>query len=372
VASSSSGGTPPFPLPAHLHADNLGSFLRPPYLREALDRRASEAELRPLQDRAVREVVRLQEEVGLPVVTDGEFRRRIWYHTVLAVADGFDPERFDRVYVDAQGRESHHGGPVVVSPLRRRAGQVDVELDFLARITDRPIKVTMPSPTHFLSYWMDGVSDRAYPDREAFLDDLIAILHEDARALAAAGVAYLQLDAPKYTYFDDRRLYPDPDALAETLARHVRNDRRVFDGLTGVTTGLHVCRGNYRGMSGSSTPYEEFAETLFREATYDRLLLEYDDVRAGGFDPLRFVPEGVTVVLGLVTTKRPELESEDELRRRLDEAARYVPRERLALSTQCGFASTYEGNELTPDDQRRKLELVVRTAEHEWGAAAGG
>jgi 5-methyltetrahydropteroyltriglutamate--homocysteine methyltransferase len=357
-------------LPGRVHADNLGSFLRPSYLRSALDRRASPDELRPLQDRAVREVVALQEEVGLPFVTDGEFRRRIWYSTVLAVASGFDPERFDRVYVDASGRESHHGGPVVVAPLRRVAGQVDVELGFLRGLTDRPIKVTMPSPTHFLSYWMDGVSDRAYPSREAFLEDLIGVMQADAQALAEAGAAYLQLDAPKYTYFSDRRLYPDPSALGETLARHVRNDRRVFERLTGVVTGLHVCRGNYRGMFGSSTPYSEFAEVLFREAAgYDRLLLEYDDARAGGFSPLRFVPPGVTVVLGLVTTKRPELEREDDLRRQIDAAARFVPRERLALSTQCGFASTYEGNELSLDDQRRKLELVMRTAEREWGAA---
>ena len=319
----------------------------------------------------MREVLALQAEVGLPIVTDGEYRRRLWYHTVLAVAEGFDPERFERAYTDAQGREAgRHGGPVVVSELRRKATQVEVELDFVKRSTSLPVKVTMPSPSHFLSYWTEGVSDLAYPSREAFLDDLVAIMNEDARALAAAGASYLQLDAPKYTYFDDRRLYPDPDRLAGQLAEHVRTDRRVFQGVTGVTTGLHVCRGNYRSMYGSSTPYEEFAETLFAEARYDRLLLEYDDVRAGGFEPLRFVPEGVTVVLGLVTTKRPQLESEDALRRGIAEASEYLPLERLALSTQCGFASAYEGNEIGPDDQRRKLELVVRTAEAVWGRVA--
>ena len=348
-------------------ADNVGSFLRPPYLKEALDRRAGEDELRALEDRAVREVLALQEEAGLPLVTDGEFRRRLWYHTVLAVAHGFDPERFERVYVDAEGRESRHGGPVVVRPLERRASQVDVELDFVLGATSLPVKVTMPSPVHFLSYWTEGVSDRAYPSREAFLDDLIALMNEDARALAAAGATVLQIDAPKYTYFSDRRLYPDPDRLGEQLAEHVRTDLRVLEGVSGVTTSMHVCRGNYRGMYGSSTPYEAFAEPLFAEARYDRLLLEYDDARAGGFEPLRFVPEDVTVVLGLVTTKRPELEREDDLRRHIEEAARHVPLERLALSTQCGFASAYEGNELSLDDQRRKLELVVRTAEAVWG-----
>jgi methionine synthase II (cobalamin-independent) len=352
------------------YADNVGSFLRPAYLKEALDRNAPADELSQLQDQAVRDVVRLQEEVGLPVVTDGEFRRRIWYHTILAVADGFDPERFDRAWTDEQGRVHHHGAPVVVSPLRRKARQVDVELDFLARSTSLPIKVTIPSPTHFLSYWTEGVSDLAYESRRDFLDDLIGLINEDAKALADAGASYLQLDAPKYTFLTDERLFPDQNRVAEQLAEHVRDDLRVLEGVSGVTTGIHICRGNYRSMYTSSTPYEEFAEVLFSEARYDRLLLEYDDVRSGGFEPLRFVPDGVTVVLGLVTTKRPELESMDDLRRRIDEAAVYVPLERLAVSPQCGFASTYEGNELSEDDQRRKLELVVQTAEAVWGSVA--
>ena len=355
---------------ADVRADNVGSFLRPPYLREALDRGEEGAELVALQDRAVREVVALQADVGLPVVTDGEFRRRLWYHAALAVCDGFDPERFERVYTDAEGRPAgRHGGPVVVEPLRRRASQLDVEVRPLLEATDLPVKATFPSPSHFLSYWTEGVSDRAYPTREAFMDDLVAIMNEDARAIAAAGASYLQLDAPKYTYFGDERLYPDPDRRGEQLARYVRNDMRVFEGVDGVTTGIHICRGNYRGMYGSSTPYEEFAEALFTEARYDRLLLEYDDVRAGGFEALRFVRDDATVVLGLVSTKTPELEEPDALRRRIDEAARYVPGDRLAISTQCGFASAYEGNEIGFDDQRRKLELVVAVADAEWGGA---
>jgi 5-methyltetrahydropteroyltriglutamate--homocysteine methyltransferase len=350
------------------YADNVGSFLRPAYLKDALDQGVPEDELSELQDRAVREVLRLQEEVGLPIVTDGEFRRRLWYHTILAVADGFDPERFDRAWTDEQGRVHHHGAPVVVSAMRRKARQVDVELDFLKRSTSLPIKVTIPSPSHFLSYWTEGVSDLAYESRQAFLEDLIRIMNEDAKALAAAGASYLQLDAPKYTFLTDERLFPDQGKVAEQLAEHIRNDLRVFDGVAGVTTGIHICRGNYRSMYTSTTPYEEFAEVLFSEARYDRLLLEYDDVRSGGFEPLRFVPDGVTVVLGLVTTKHPALESMDELRRRIDEADTYIPLERLALSAQCGFASTYEGNELGEDDQRRKLELIVRTAEAVWGS----
>lgn len=349
------------------YAEPVGSLLRPNYLRQALENPAAEDDLTAVENRAIREVLTLQENVGIPVVTDGEFRRRLWYHTVLAVADGFDPEGFDRAWIDEQGREIHHGSPVVASPLRRKANQVDVEFDFVKRHTSLPIKVTMPAPTNFLSYWTDGVSDRAYPSRQDFLDDLTALMNEDAKALAAAGVDYLQLDAPKYTFFTDRRSYPNPDQLTAQLADHIRSDLRVFDAIGSVTTGIHICRGNYRSMYESSTPYEAFAETLFSEARYDRLLLEYDDARSGDFQPLRFLPEDVTAVLGLITTKHPQLEHEDRLCRSLDEATRYVPLEQLALSPQCGFASTYEGNELTPDDQRRKLELLVRTAEQVWG-----
>ncbi len=348
-------------------AETVGSLLRPAPLRAAME--ADAPDLPPLQDAAILDALALQRDVGLPVVGDGELRRRIWHGPVLEIADGFDPEGFVRTWTDASGRQASHTSPVVNGKLSARGSMVDVEARFVLDHADRPVKLTMPVPTNFLSYWRDDVSGRAYPDRQAFLDDLVAIMNADARALAAAGVAYLQLDAPKYTFFDEPRMFPDPARRLEQLAEHLRTDRRVFDGITGVTTGLHVCRGNYRSMWESDVPYDAFAEVLFGEARYDRLLLEYDDVRAGGFEVLRFVPDGVTVVLGLVTTKGPELEDADELRRRIDEAARYVPLDRLALSPQCGFASTWEGNELTADDQRRKLELVVRTAEAVWGRA---
>lgn len=347
-------------------ADTVGSLLRPPGLKTAMQRGASPEQLRPLQDEAIRDVLALQREVGLPVVSDGELRRRIWHGPVLDIADGFDPEGFVRTWTDESGREASHTSPVVEATLRRRGSMVDTEARFVLDETALPVKVTLPAPTNFLSYWRDGISDRAYQDRQHFLDDLVAVMNADAHALAAAGVRYLQLDAPKYTFFDEPRLYPDPARRREHLAEHVRNDLRVFAGLRDVTTGIHVCRGNYRSMWESSARYEEFAETLFAEARYNRLLLEYDDLRSGGFEALRFVPADVTVVLGLVTTKRPDLEDPDELRRRIDEASRHVPYERLALSPQCGFASTWEGNELSADDQRRKLELVARTAQHVW------
>lgn len=349
----------------NIHAETVGSFLRPTSLSDAMA--AGRADLRELQDRAVLEVLELQRSVGLPVVGDGEMRRRIWHGPVLDVTDGFDPEGFTRTWTAPDGRTASHTSPVVASRLTATGDLVDVEAGFVLAHADRPVKVTLPVPTNFLSYWTAGVSDQAYADPQEFLDDLVAIMNRQALSLAEAGVRYLQLDAPKYTFLDNRRLFPDPDRWPEQLASYVRTDRRVFEGLPDdVVTGIHICRGNYRSMYESSVPYDEMGEVLFSEARYDRLLLEYDDARAGGFGALRHVRPESTVVLGLVTTKHPELESVDDLRRRVDEAAGFLPLDRLALSPQCGFASTWEGNELSPDDQRRKLETVVRTAELTW------
>lgn len=353
---------------SQFNADNLGSFLRPPYLLEARQRGAPEDELRALEDRAIVDVIRLQEGVGLPVVTDGEFRRKLFFSTVVAVADGFDPEGFERFHRDDQGNVLRFGVPTPAAKLSRKARLVDVEFAFTQAYTDRPIKVTMPSPSLLLSYWKDGVSDRAYASQDAFLDDLITLMNEDAKALAAAGAAYLQIDAPQYTYIFDKAIRPDISDPAGTLQKMIEVDNRVFTGVSGALTGLHLCRGNYRSRYTGTKPYDEFAEIIFSQARFDRLLLEYDDARSGGFAPLRFVPPGPTVVLGLVTTKRSDLESQDELRRRIDEASQYLPLDRLALSTQCGFASTMEGNEITPAAQRAKLELVVQTAERVWGS----
>jgi len=354
---------------ARFSADILGSFLRPPYLLEARQKGVPAAELARLEDRAITEVVRMQEAAGLPIVSDGEYRRKLFFSTVVATAHGFDPEGFERSHRDEQGNVVRFGVPTPVARLTRKASLVDLEYRFTRSLTERPIKVTMPSPSLMLSYWKEGVSDRAYPSKDAFLDDLVRLMNEDARALAAAGAAYLQIDAPQYTYITDRAVRPDITDPLGTLRKMVAADNRVFEGVTGALTGLHLCRGNYRSRFTGTKPYDEYAETVFAGARVSRLLLEYDDYRSGDFGPLRFVPPGVTVVLGLVTTKRSELEREDELVRRIDAAARVVPLERLALSTQCGFASTFEGNEITPDAQRAKLELIVRTAERVWGHA---
>jgi 5-methyltetrahydropteroyltriglutamate--homocysteine methyltransferase len=351
------------------NADNLGSFLRPPYLLEARQKNLPERELRTIEDRAITDVVRMQEQAGMPIVTDGEYRRKLFFSTVVATADGFDPEGFERSHRDERGNVLKFGVPTPVAKLRRKASLVDLEYRFTRSLTDRPIKVTMPSPSLMLSYWKDGVSDKAYASKDAFLDDLIHIMNEDAKALAAAGVAYLQIDAPQYTYITDKTIRPDVTDPLGTLRKMITADNRVFEGVTGAVTGLHLCRGNYRSKFTGTKPYDEYAETVFTNARVGRLLLEYDDYRSGDFAALRFVPPTVTVVLGLVTTKRSELETEDALRRRIAAAAQYVPLNRLALSTQCGFAATVEGNEITPDAQRAKLELIVRTADKVWGRA---
>jgi 5-methyltetrahydropteroyltriglutamate--homocysteine methyltransferase len=353
---------------AGFNADHVGSFLRPPDLLEARRQGLTGAALREVEDRAITQVVRLQEAIGLPVVTDGEYRRKLFFSTVVATAEGFDPEGFERSHRDEHGHVVRFGVPTPVARLTRRASLVGLEYAFTRSLTTRPIKVTMPSPSLMLSYWKDGVSDRAYASKEAFLDDLVRLMNEDARALAAAGAAYLQIDAPQYTYITDKTVRPDVTDPLGTLRRMIAADNRVFEGVRGPVTGLHLCRGNYRSRFTGTKPYDEYAETVFAGARVDRLLLEYDDYRSGDFTPLRYVPDHVTVVLGLVTTKRSTLESRDDLRRRIDAAAKHVPLERLALSPQCGFASTFEGNEITPEAQRAKLELIVRTAESVWGS----
>jgi 5-methyltetrahydropteroyltriglutamate--homocysteine methyltransferase len=261
---------------------------------------------------------------------------------------------------------------VVAAPLRQRRRLTAHESGFLERQAGGAFKVTLPSPVVFamLSY-QPGLSEQAYPTRADFLTALIPIIRGELQALLDEGVPYVQLDAPRYTHFLDEQLRErlrqqgdDPEGLFEQA---LAADRACLEGLErrGATIGMHLCRGNSRGRWMAEGGYDRIAERLFA-LPVDRFLLEYDSERAGGFEPLQFVPAGRTVVLGLITTKSPRLESPYDLLRRIDEAARFVPSERLALSPQCGFASSAGGNPLTPDDQRRKLELVVEVARRVW------
>ncbi len=351
------------------NADHIGSLLRPDYLLKARHENAAQDEIEKLEDRAIIEVLKYQEDIGLPIVTDGEFRRTLWMKVLTDVIEGFDPEGYERYHRDDEGHVETFGVPTPVSKLKRKASWVDVEFNFVKQHTAKDVKITMPSPSLMLSYWKEGVSDKAYESKDAFMADLVKLMNEDTKNLAAAGCAYVQVDAPQYTYITDKNIRPDVTDPIGTLKKMIAVDNGVFEGVTGATTALHLCRGNYKSKYTGTKPYDEYAEVVFSESKFDRLLLEYDDARAGDFSALRFVPKHATVVLGLVTTKTSVVESEDDLRRRIDEAAEYIPLERLALSPQCGFATVQEGNDITHDAEKRKLELIVRTAEKVWGHA---
>lgn len=359
-------------------ADQVGSLLRPPALLEArravAEGRLDERELAAQEDRAILAALQRQREVGLPILTDGEFRRGSFITGLADAVDGFVPHA--RV-LDWQGPG---GGPeqstsrVVGGRLRQRRRLSGHESSFLKKHAGGPFKVTVPAPSNFyLVSWQPGVSDRVYATRGEMLGDVTRILRAEVEALVAEGVDYVQLDAPFYGLFMDDRMRErlradgvDPDrALAEVTAA----DAALVDGLRGKGTllALHICRGNSRSRWLTQGGYDRIAEALFGSIGVDAFLLEYDSPRAGGFEPLRQAPAGATVVLGLVTTKEPTLESRDSLARRIGEASRFVPLERLALSPQCGFASVAAGNLLDPDDQWRKLELVVETARQIWG-----
>jgi 5-methyltetrahydropteroyltriglutamate--homocysteine methyltransferase len=348
-----------------IRADNLGSLLRPDWLRAAHDDPELGAdEQRAIEDRAILEAIALQEEVGLPIVTDGEFRRRHFFSTLVAVTEGMDPEGYERRHRDEQGNWYPVRTPTAVKRLRRTGTMAEHELAFVRAHTDRPVKVTLPAPSLLAAYW-NRDPDGPYPTRAAYLDHLVELTREDVAALAAAGAAQVQLDAPHYSYI--ATIQPDVEDPTATLVDAVRRDQEVFDGID-IVSALHVCRGNNRSRYVGSDPYDAFAGALFPEIRVDRVLLEYDDDRSGGFEPLRLLGDDVAVVLGLLTTKRSALEDRATLRARIDEAAGLVGLDRLALSTQCGFASDARGNEITPEAQRAKLALVVDLAAEVWGA----
>jgi 5-methyltetrahydropteroyltriglutamate--homocysteine methyltransferase len=349
-----------------VRADNVGSLLRPDYLLEARAKGLPAAELRAVEDRAIEEVLQLQEDVGLQVVTDGEYRRRFFFSTVEVLVDGIEPEGFVRHHQDEQGVAHELRTPTPIARLSRTSTLADYELEFVRPRTERQVKVTMPSPSLLVNYWSEGKSDAAYPSKDAYLDHLVELMNEDAKLLAAQGADFVQLDAPHYAYIQK---IMDVDDRNAALQRLVEIDNRVFEGVEGAVTALHVCRGNDRSHFTGTEPYDDFAAAIFPITTAQRLLLEYDDDRSGGFAPLRHVREDQEVVLGLVTTKRSDMETADELKARIEDAAQHVPLERLALSTQCGFGSNAEGNAITLDAEKAKLELVVNVATDVWGNA---
>lgn len=365
------------------HADVVGSLLRPPWLLAAQEQLRTGVITRPayksIEDRAVDEAVALQEDAGLAVLTDGEMRRLSFQSQMVQAVDGFgawDLDAFlwgdwhgDEAVGDWRGERPEE--LAVVAPLRRRRSLSAEEFVYLRGRTARIPKVTLPSPGLFANFWSPERSRGAYASLADFLEDVARILREEVEELVEYGASYIQLDAPHYPLLLDpgtRAFYEAQGwSAAEWLDLGVALDNRVMANVAGVTFGLHLCRGNQGSRWLVAGDYRPLAETIFRRTAAHRLLLEYDDARSGGFEPLRHVPDDRIVVLGLITTKRGALESADELVARIDEASRYVDRERLALSPQCGFGTSIVGNRLTPAEQAAKLRLVCEVAQRVWG-----
>jgi 5-methyltetrahydropteroyltriglutamate--homocysteine methyltransferase len=360
-------------------SDVVGSLLRPAALSSARCEleagRLGAADFKRIEDGAVDDAVALQEGADLDVVTDGEMRRYAFYGHLIDAVEGFDKfGGWSVTFRDSEGHEAPLRRPVVVDKLRWRRQMSVEEFTYLRARTSRQIKVTLLSAQQAAAYYDPDKSKAAYATRDAYLADLVDFTRREIAELARLGCQYIQIDAPQYAGLLDetiregyRQRGSDPDALLETC---IELDNAIIDGHDGVTFGLHICRGNHRSMFYASGGYDRIASHIFRRARFHRFLLEYDDERSGTFEPLRHVPEDRIVVLGLVSSKQPRLESPQELEKRIADASNYVPLERLALSPQCGFASTHEGNRLSADDQRRKLELVGRTARAVWGSSS--
>jgi 5-methyltetrahydropteroyltriglutamate--homocysteine methyltransferase len=358
-----------------LRSDVVGSLLRPASLveaREGLEAgRLTVPEFKRAEDRAVDDAIRLQEEAGLDVLTDGEQRRYAFFGHLVDAVEGFDKFGGWAIpFHDEQGDKLVFKRPVVVDKLRARRSMCAEEFVYLRARTTRPVKVTLISTQQAAAYWDPDKSKAAYPTRDAYLADIVDLTRREVEELVRLGCAYVQIDAPQYAALLDpelregyRRRGSDPDRMIDAC---IEMDNAVIGNHPGVTFGLHICRGNNQSMFYASGGYEPIAR-VFRQSRAQRFLLEYDDERSGGFEPLRAMPDDRTVVLGLVTTKKARLESVEELRGRIEEAAKVVPLDRLALSPQCGFASTMAGNRISPEDQRRKLHRVAETARLVWG-----
>jgi len=365
---------PPF------RADHVGSFLRPKALLDAREQfrggAIDAAALRLVEDEAIRDIVAFQEDLGLKGITDGEFRRTFFHTDFLLQLDGVEETGFTQVkFHQHGGKELDYAPPVmeITGKVRRARDIQRRDYEFLASVTSRLPKVTIPSPTmlHFRS-GRAGIDTKAYPDLDQFYADLSAAYREEIASLAAAGCRYLQLDDTNLAYLCDdtqrenaRKRGLDPDALPRLYARII-NDA-IRDRPADMTVCVHLCRGNFRSSWAAEGGYEPVAEVLFNALEVDGYFLEYDDPRSGDFAPLRHVPKGKTVVLGLVTTKLGDLEQADDVKRRIADAAKLAPLDQLALSPQCGFSSTVHGNDVSIAQQRAKLQLVVDIARDVWG-----
>ena len=360
-------------------AEHIGSLLRPQRLKDAFrahsQGRLADDAFRAIQDAAIRDAVALQEEAGLLSITDGEFRRAAWSAGFIWALEGLEPRDSLFEFRDDRGDVIRWQTCCAVGKIRRTRGITLDEFGFVRRLAGRDVKVTMPAPSFLHFFRGRQCADPAvYPDLSGFWDDVVAVYRAEIADLARIGATYVQLDeVPTAMLCDDSvrerlcAMGEDPDALMRTYIDAI--NRAIVDRPATMTVGMHLCRGNLRGHWMAAGGYEAIAERLFNEARVDAFFLEYDTARAGDFTPLRFMPPDKRVILGLVSTKTPVLEPKEALLRRIEEASRYVPLERLGLSPQCGFASTVGGNPLTIEDERAKLHRIVEIARSVWDCA---
>jgi 5-methyltetrahydropteroyltriglutamate--homocysteine methyltransferase len=373
---------------APFRANHVGSLLRPPELIAARARRdkgeISAGELRAVEDRCIRAAVKMQEDVGMPGITDGEFRRTLWHADFLREIEGIkvvegllsdSAKHFQNPDLDVQRSPTQF---IVTGKLRHPHAIEAENFKFLAGLTKHTAKQCIPSPSlaHFRT-GRAGIDRVAYPAMEEFFADLAQVYREEIADLAAAGCTYLEIDDVNFAYLCDpkmrdgaRNIGEDPDKLPALYADLI--NACIKDRPANMSVCTHLCRGNFRSSWVAEGGYDPVAEVLFNKLEVDGYFLEFDTPRAGNFAPLRYLPKGKKLILGLVTTKTPQLEDPDHLKRRIDEASQLVPLEQLGISPQCGFSSTVLGNKLTIDDQIAKLELVVRVAQEVWGKVADG
>lgn len=378
---------------AKIRNDVVGSLLRPVNLKEARRRydagQISLRELRDIEDQSISAAVKLQEEIGLSVVTDGEYRRLNFQDSFSESVAGYDAGKPSLDFYEQRVAGSSplrrweipdHGEQKGTAVAQRRPVATKItlarnvpmeEFRFLRRVARRPGKVALIGPDRISQRFDWQNSKSVYPGLDEFVDDVVKVERDIISGLIGEGCRYVQIDAPGYTAYVDA---PSLDAMRargedpkENFTRSLKADNALIDGFDQVTFGIHLCRGNQRSMWHREGSYDDIAERLLNELKHDRFLFEYDTPRAGGFEPLRFLPVGKIIVLGLVSTKVAQLETVDELKRRVDEAAKYVPLEQIAISPQCGFSSDVVGNLVSEDDQKRKLEIVVEAARQIWG-----
>jgi 5-methyltetrahydropteroyltriglutamate--homocysteine methyltransferase len=376
ISQSSAAGAraaPPF------RADHVGSFLRPKFLLDARDQfkagQITAPELRAVEDRAIRDIVKFQEDLGLRGITDGEFRRTYFHIDFLTQLEGVETKGGISVHFHSAKGDVDFAPPVmhVTGKVRHSKPIQRADYEFLRSVTTRTPKVTIPSPTmlHFRG-GRNAISREAYPDLESFYADVAAGYADELQSLGAAGCTYVQLDDTNLAYLCDEKMREgarqrgdDPNELPRSYARLI--NAAIAGRPRGMTICVHLCRGNFKSAWAAEGGYEPVAEVLFNELGVDGYFLEYDDARSGDFAPLRFVPKGKTVVLGLITTKLDRMERKDDLKRRIDEASKYLAVEQMCLSPQCGFSSTVHGNEIAVESQAEKLRLAVETAREVWG-----